>query len=127
MSTKKKKFQIEFEVRSSPRILFNYLSTPSGLADWFADEVKDDENIYTLFWGKSSSQVELLSKKDHHIVRYKWVDGDKDTYFEFEIVTDDLTSDVALLVTDFAEENDIEEETKLWQSQIGNLMHIIGS
>lgn len=123
----KKKYQLEFEFRSSIRILFTYLSTPSGLSEWFADDVTVHDNIYTFIWGKTFEEAELLLRKEPTSVRFKWVEGDPDTYFEFEIITDDLTSDVALIVTDFAEEEEISAQSLLWESQIQNLRHLIGS
>ena len=123
----KKKYQLEFEFRSSVRILYNYLSTPSGLSEWFADDVTVHDNIYTFIWGKTFEEAELQIHKEPALVRFKWLNSDPDTYFEFEIVTDDLTSDVALVVTDFAEPDEVQEQSLLWESQIQNLRHIIGS
>ncbi|MGI8892962.1 MAG: START-like domain-containing protein [Bacteroidia bacterium] len=123
----KKMYQLEFEFRSSIRILFNYLSTPSGLSDWFADDVTVHENIYTFIWGKTFEEAELLSRKEPTTVRFKWVENEPDTYFEFDIVTDDLTSDVALIITDFAYEDEMNEQKLLWESQIQNLKQTIGS
>lgn len=124
---KKKKYQLEFEFRSSVRILYNYLSSPSGLSEWFADDVTVNDNTYTFIWGKTFEAAELLFRKDPTVVRFKWLDSEPETYFEFEIVTDDLTSDVALVITDFAEEEEIPEQSLLWESQIQNLRHLIGS
>jgi hypothetical protein len=123
----KKKYQLEFEFRSSVRILFNYLSSPSGLSEWFADDVTVHDNIYTFIWGKTFEEAELLMRKEPTTVRFRWVESEPDTYFEFDIVTDDLTSDVALIVTDFAFDDELNEQKLLWESQIHNLKHIIGS
>ncbi len=118
---------MEFEVKGSPKILFNYIADPSGLSEWFADDVTVLENVFTFKWSDTKSQAKMETIKDLTCVRFKWLDSEKDTYFEFEIVTDDLTSDVALMVTDFALEEDIETEKQLWDSQVQQLRHIIGS
>ena len=120
-------YQLEFEFRSSVRILFNYISSPSGLSEWFADDVTVHDNIYTFIWGKTFEEAELIHRKEPNSVRFKWVESEPETYFEFEIVTDDLTSDVALIVTDFAFEEEVNEQSLLWESQVQNLRHIIGS
>lgn len=124
---KKQKFQIEFEMHCSPRILFNYLSTPSGLSEWFADDVTVKEGVYTFKWTGTESKAKVVHKRDNQMVRFKWLDDPDDSYFEFEILTDDLTSDVALMITDFSIPDDKEETERLWETQIHNLRQIIGS
>lgn len=128
-SQKKVKFSLEFEIRSSPKILYNYLSTASGLEEWFADKVNIREGDFIFQWEGSEQRARIVSKKDNQMVRYKWVDDEikDDTFFQFEIIQDEITSDVALIVTDFATEDEKEEEILLWNSQIHNLMHHIGS
>ncbi|MBL0342122.1 MAG: hypothetical protein IPP71_15105 [Bacteroidetes bacterium] len=111
----------------SPRILFNYLSTPSGLAEWFAEDVTVNENIYTFKWTGTESVAKIVHKRDTQLVQFKWMDDEEGSYFEFEILTDDLTSDVALLITDFSVPEDKEETVRLWETQIHNLRQIIGS
>jgi uncharacterized protein YndB with AHSA1/START domain len=124
---KKEKFQIEFEMHCSPRILFNYLSTPSGLSEWFADDVTVKEGTYTFTWTGTESKAKVVHKRDNQLVRFKWVEEDEDNFFEFEIQTDDLTSDVALIITDFSTPEDKDENARLWDTQIHNLRQIIGS
>ena len=130
IKTKKKvKFSLEFEIKSSPKILFTYLSNASSLEEWFADKVTIREGDYVFHWDGSEERASIVSKKDNQVIRYKWVNDDKkdDTYFQFEIVTDEITSDIALMVTDFCEEDEKEESALLWNSQIHNLMHILGA
>ncbi|MCX6291954.1 MAG: START-like domain-containing protein [Bacteroidetes bacterium] len=126
---KKEKYQLEFEVHSSPKILFNYLSTASGLEEWFADRVNIRDGEFIFIWEGSEARAKMLSRKDNQLVRYKWITDDKkdETFFQFEILTDEITSDVALIITDFATEEEKAENTLLWNSQIHNLMHHIGS
>jgi uncharacterized protein YndB with AHSA1/START domain len=124
---KKQKFQIEFEMHCSPRILFNYISTPSGLSEWFADDVTVKDGIYIFKWTGTESKAKIVHKRDNQLVRFKWLDGEEESFFEFEILTDDLTSDVALLITDFSIPEDKEETERLWDTQIHNLKQIIGS
>ena len=54
-------------------------------------------------------------------------DKKDETYFQFEIIQDEITGDVALIITDFADAEEKEANTMLWNSQIHSLMHIIGS
>ena len=122
-------FHLEYPIHSSINILFERLSTISGLSEWFADDVNiDREGIYTFTWEGSSQQALLVSKKKGQFVRFKWLDSADDEYFEFKIQIDDLTSDVSLIVTDFADDEEEKEDAiNLWDTQIDLLKSIIGS
>lgn len=124
----KNKFQMEFPIRSSVKILYSTISTPSGLSEWFANDVNIRGKIYTFFWDDSEQQAELITKKNNQYVKFRWLDEPEDTFFELRIVVDDLTNDVSLIVSDFAEDEEEEEESKLlWDSQIHSMMQSIGS
>ncbi|MFN6369133.1 MAG: START-like domain-containing protein [Bacteroidota bacterium] len=126
---KKQKFTLEFEIKSSPKILFNYLSNASALEEWFADKVNIREGDYIFVWDGSEQRAHIVSKKDNHSIRYKWVDDDAsdESYFQFEIVQDEITGDIALIVTDFAYADEKEQTSRLWESQVHELKHHIGS
>ena len=123
------KYTLEFPIQSSINILYLRLSTPSGLAEWFADDVLIKDNVFTFIWDGSQQNASLLKKKNNSFIRFKWEDNDtKDDYFEFFIQIDEMTSDVSLLVTDFAEDKqDQQEQTDLWSKQIQSLKRAIGS
>lgn len=120
------KFELEYTLNSSPKILFNRLSTPSGLAEWFADDINIQGSLYTFFWEGSGQQAELIKKKDNHLVRFKWLEEDDDEFFEFKINQHELTGDVALVVTDFADEDELDESKDLWDKQISKLKQTLG-
>jgi len=123
------KYTLEFPINSSINILYLRLSSPSGLAEWFADDVIIKDNIYTFIWDGNEQSAKLLKKKDNSFIRFKWEDNDtQDDYFEFFIQVDEMTSDVSLLVTDFAKDKEEEvEQTDLWIKQISILKRAIGS
>jgi uncharacterized protein YndB with AHSA1/START domain len=123
---KREKLVMEFLVRSSPTILFNYISTPSGLLEWFADDVNVKGKIYTFFWEGDGVPAELLRKVNGKVVRFKWVDSDEEEYFELEIRKDELTGDIALVVTDWCDDDETEEIQMLWESQIQDLCNTLG-
>jgi uncharacterized protein YndB with AHSA1/START domain len=123
----KKKFELEYAINSSPRLLFNRLSTPGGLAEWFADDVNLHGVIYTFIWEKSEQQAEVIQRKDNKYIRFRWVEEeDKDSYFEFRLNQDELTGDVSLMITDFAEDDETTDAVDLWDTQIAELKHVIG-
>ena len=125
------KFDLEFPIHSSPSFLYQYLSTPDGLSEWFADNVNSRSDIFTFIWDDSEEQAKRIGYKTNEKIRYKWLNDEEDgqikTYFEFRIEVDALTNDVSLMVTDFADEEDIEESKMFWENQIAELKHTIGA
>ena len=123
------KYTLEFPINSSVNILYNRLSSPSGLSEWFADDVTMKDKIFTFFWDGSDQTAKLLKLKTNQFIRFKWEDNDtQEDYFEFLIQVDELTSDVSLIIIDFAEDKqDQEEQTELWNNQISALKSAIGS
>lgn len=128
--SEKIKYSLEIEIKSSIKVLYNMISTPSGLSEWFADDVNIKNGNYTFFWSNSSEEAKLLAKRKGESVRFQWLedyeDGEK-TYFELLIKVDELTNDVALIITDFADEDEIEEAQQLWENQVNDLKKTIGS
>jgi uncharacterized protein YndB with AHSA1/START domain len=122
----KVKLQMEYVINCSPRVLYNRLSTASGLAEWFADDVQVRGKSYTFSWGSTQQTAEMTLRRENRLVRFNWVDGD-DSFFEFRITQDELTGDVSLIVLDFADEDEQEETKDLWDTQIADLKHILGS
>ncbi len=123
----KVKFDIEFPIHSSPSFLYQYLSTPDGLGEWFADNVNSRSDLFTFIWDDSEEQAKRVSNKTNERIRFKWLEEDEDTYFEFRIQVDDITKDVSLIVTAFADEDEVEESKMFWENQIDELKHTIGA
>lgn len=127
---KREKFELEFPLRASPKMLFPFLSTPSGMSEWFCDDVNSRSELFTFFWDGSEEQARLIKKQQDRLVRFRWISDEEDgleTYFEFRIEVDALTNDTSIIVTDFAESDDMEEAKLLWDSQIRELQHLIGA
>ncbi|WP_299008581.1 START-like domain-containing protein [uncultured Tenacibaculum sp.] len=125
----KVKFELEFPIHASPSMLYQYFATPAGLEEWFADKVNSRGKIITFFWDGSEEEAKILTKKTDERIKFKWTESeDDDSYFEFKIQVDPLTKDVAVIVTDFADdEDDVEEAKMLWENQIEALKHNIGA
>ena len=123
------KFEIEFPIHASPKMLYQYFGTPSGLSEWFADNVNSRGEIYTFIWDGSEEQAKVLQERPEEKIKFKWLEddeGDK-SYFEFRIEVDEITKDVSLIVTDFAEDDEVEESKMFWENQIDELKHTIGA
>ncbi len=126
----KVQFELEFPIKASPAMLFPFLSTPSGLSEWFCNDVNSRGELFTFFWDDSEESAKLIKKKPYDFIQYRWTEDEEEgfkNYFEFKIVVDELTKDVSLMVSDWAEKDEVEEAKALWSSQIHELMHIIGS
>ena len=128
--TEKQKFELEYVFKASPTIVYRLISTPDGLAEWFADDVNIQEDLYTFNWAGEEICARLLNSKSGEYMRWTWLEDDEEdlqTYFELRIKVDPMTKMIVLLITDFAEKDELDEAKLLWETQIANLMRIIGA
>ncbi len=124
----KVKYEMEFPIQASPSLLYQYISTPSGLSEWYADNVNSRGEIFTFIWDGSEEKANLVSKKNGERIKFRWQDDEETSYyFEIRIQVDEITKDVSIMITDFAEEDEIEEGKMLWDNMINDLKQILGS
>jgi uncharacterized protein YndB with AHSA1/START domain len=126
----KEKFEMEFVIQASPSLLYQYISTPSGLSEWFADNVNSRGEFFTFIWDGSEEKAKLLSKKSGERIKFRWMIDEEEGesyYFEMRIQVDEITKDVSLMITDFAEEDEVDEAKMLWDNQISSLKQVLGS
>lgn len=122
------KFELEFVVHASAEMIYEFISTPSGLSEWFCDDLNIRNGIYTFIWDDTMQQARLLKTVELQLVRFQWVDKVDGSYFELRIQRDDLTNDISLMITDFAETVAERESSKLlWNNQVEKLLHVLGS
>ena len=123
------KFEMEFPIKVSQKLLFQYISTPSGLSEWFADNVNSRGEIFIFIWDDSEESAKLIRKINNEKIQFQWLDDEEtDYYFGLRIQFDEITKDVSLIVTDYAEDDDEVEESKLlWTNQISDLKKVLGS
>ena len=124
------RYELEFPINSSPALLYQYISTPSGLSEWFSDNVNSRGENYTFIWDDSEEKARVTAKKTNERIKFRWLDEngvDTDYSLELKIVEDEITKDVSLVVSDYAAEDDIREAALLWENQISDLKHVIGS
>lgn len=126
----KVKIEMEFVVHASPQLLYQYISTPSGLSEWFADNVNSRGEFFTFMWDGSEETAKLLSKKNGERIKFRWMVDEEENdayYFEIRIQVDEITKDVSIIVTDHVEEDEIDETKMLWENQISDLKQVLGS
>ena len=122
-----KEIRLEFFLNTSPAVLYSRISTASGLAEWFADNVKVEGKIFTFIWGDTEQKALILTMIANDSIRFRWMDMDPGYEFGFNIIQDELTGDVALVVTDNTDDDDVEDTRILWCSQVAKLKQMIGS
>jgi len=127
MKMSKQLYTLEYPVRCSPSILFEFLSTPAGLQEWFADKVDERDNVFFFSWNGSSQKAEVLESQEEKFIRFHWLDAPKEEYFEFSIEKSEITNQTILVVKDFAEKKEVKDQSMLWNYQVKDLFHRIGS
>lgn len=126
LMAQKTKYTLEYNLKSSTKVLYERLSTPSGLSEWFADDVNIKNNVYTFIWDGSEQKAEILTQKLEKYVKFRWLDDKQKNYFEFKIDVQDLTGEVALVITDFAFDEEMNEAKQMWDYNIQSLKHALG-
>jgi hypothetical protein len=125
--SKKMLYTMEYPVRCSPSILYEFLSTPAGLQEWFAEKVDERDGVFSFSWNGTTDTAKLVDKLEDKFVRFHWTSMQKDEYFEFCIERSEVTNQTILVVKDFAEKKDIKDQSQLWEYQVKELFHRLGS
>tara|TARA_B100000795_G_C22445281_1_gene303553 strand:- start:137 stop:523 length:387 start_codon:yes stop_codon:yes gene_type:complete len=126
--SEKIKYEMEFPIQASSALLYQYISTPSGMQEWYADNVNSRGEFFNFIWEGSEEVAKLISKQKGKSIRFQWMEDEGTSYyFEMRIDLDDITKDVCIMVTDFAEEDEVEEGKMLWENMISELKQLLGS
>ena len=125
--SKKQLYTLEYPVRCSPSILFEFLATSSGLQEWFADKVDDTNGMFTFSWNGSSEQAEVVESEEEHFIRFRWTHAPKEEYFEFRIEKSEVSNQTILVIKDFADKKEIKDQSQLWDHQVKDLFHRLGN
>jgi uncharacterized protein YndB with AHSA1/START domain len=125
--TKKQLFTLEYPLKCSPSILYDFLSTPAGLQEWFADKVDERDNVFSFSWNGSTDKAEVLESEMEKFIRFHWSQAPKEEFFEFRIEKSEVTNQTILVIKDFAEKKDIKDQSQLWNYQVKDLFHRLGN
>ncbi len=124
----RRKIELEYIFSSSVKVLFSRLSTPAGLSEWFADDVFQKGNQFVFIWNGKEHAATLVELKSNSSVKFKWEDAeDEEEFFEFDIHVEPLTGEVALIITDFADEDEVNDAVDLWNKQMEILHRNLGA
>ena len=125
--SKKQLFTLEYPVRCSPAILFEFLATSNGLQEWFADKVDDKLELFVFNWNGTIEKAEVLEKEQDRLIKFHWLHAPANEYFEFKIEKTEVSNQTILIISDFAEKSELKDQKQLWDYQIKELFHRIGS
>lgn len=112
---------MEFIFRASPTILYKFLTTPSTLIRWFCDEVDIQGDTYTFVWSGSEEVAELIDDIEDERVRFEWEDADEGEFLEFRMDKSPVTGETILMITDFCDSDEVDDQKQLWETQINQL------
>ena len=125
--SKKIRYTLEYPVRCSPIILYEFLSTSTGLQEWFADKVEDSDGKFSFMWNGSVEEAEVVESEENKSIRFHWINSPADEYFEFSIDKSEVTNDTILVINDFADKKEIKDQSQLWETQVKELFHRLGN
>ena len=125
--SKKVLYTLEYPVRCSPAILYEFLRTPAGLQEWFADKVDERDGQFSFSWNGTEEKAELIDSEEDKFVRFRWDHMGKDEYFEWRIDKSEVTNQTILVISDFADKKEIKDQSQLWEYQVKELFHRLGS
>lgn len=126
------KFITEYELRASPKMLFPYISTASGLSQWFASKVNTmPEQRLDFQWDNESHIAKQVSMRQNKGVRFEFLEtdegGSENNYVDFRVDQSELTQSTFLRITDYSNTTDEEELKDLWNGMMDKLKEIVGS
>ncbi|WP_373515850.1 START-like domain-containing protein [Persicitalea sp.] len=132
---KKHLFNTEFEIRSSPKVLYPYISTAAGLEQWFAEKVTIlPDNRFDFQWDGDSHPADRTSHRLNKSVRFEFTDNgeatdesDERNYVEMKLEVSDLTQSTYLRVVDYSQNMDEAELSSLWGGLIDSLKELVGA
>ncbi len=125
--SKKQQFTLEYPVRCSPSILFEFLSTPAGLQEWFADKVDERDSVFSFSWNGATDRAEVLESEEEKFIRFHWLHAPDGEYFEFRIEKSEVTNQTILVIRDFADKGEVKDQSQLWDYQVKDLFHRLGN
>lgn len=123
----KQMYNLEYPVRCSPTILYEFLATSNGLGEWFADAVDERDDVFYFSWNGSVEEAKVLDYEEEKFIRFQWDGAPKGEFFEFRIDKSEITNQTILVITDFAEKKDLKDQSQLWDYQVKELFHRLGN
>ncbi|NLI37507.1 MAG: hypothetical protein GX416_13480 [Bacteroidales bacterium] len=123
------KIHLEFLLKETAKhVLWNTISTPAGMENWFANRISVKDKVFTFWWSDDEVRsAEIVAIRTFSFIRFHWLDDDNPrTYFEIKMCQDELTKAFVLEINDFTNEEEGEDLKELWTSQIAKMRRVLG-
>lgn len=122
-------FVEEFEIKAAIKMIYPYLSTEQGLAEWFADKVERDGKNLVITWDNDQRFAKIISQRMNKGIKFRFLNDNKEDtpqYLEFKLNFSDLTETAFLTVRDHSDMDDDDELLDLWEGFISKLKEVLG-
>ncbi|HQX43467.1 MAG: activator of HSP90 ATPase 1 family protein [Saprospiraceae bacterium] len=110
-------FQTEFMFKASPSIIYLFVTQPTTIIRWFCDKVDNVGDHYTFSWDGDSEEATLVIDIEDEMVKYQWVDREEE-FLQFRIYKTDITNETILEITDFCDDDEVQEQKDIWEVYI---------
>ena len=128
----KRRFVVEYPMNASPKILFPYLASAQGLAQWFCDDVRyEPDHRLNFLWDQQPHYAEQTGQRLNRSVRFVFLDERKQPvadadYLDFSLEASEITDEVFLRITDYSEVPDDDERQEQWDGLVSKLRDQVG-
>ncbi|MCI5083365.1 MAG: START-like domain-containing protein [Saprospiraceae bacterium] len=112
---------LEYLFRASPTIIYKFFTTPSCLIRWFCDEVDIQGDTFTFSWDGAEEVAELIDDIEEERLRFEWEEGEDGEYLEIRISRSPVTGETIVEITDFCDDDEVDDQTQLWSNQMEEL------
>jgi len=125
-------FTADFEINASKKMLYPYISSASGLSQWFADDVTiNEDKVYNFIWDDEDHRAKIASHRTNNYVRFEFIpeteeDKEDPSYFELKLDVNELTQTVFLKISDYSDMDDNEELFDMWEGLVESLKETVG-
>lgn len=124
---KRVSFTLEFIIRTSPTIVYKFLTTPSCLIRWFCDKVEIDGEKFSYYWGDEEEVAYLIDDFEDEYLRFQWEEAESDEeYLEFKMSVSDVTRETVFEIVDYCDEDEVADQKQLWSNQIDAMKKAMG-
>ena len=97
------------------------------MQEWFADKVDERDSIFSFSWNGTTDKAVVMVSEEEKFIRFHWLHAPKEEYFEFRIEKSEVTNQTILVIRDFAEKGEVKDQSQLWDYQVKELFHRLGS
>ena len=119
------RYKFEYVFRSSPTIIYQFLSTPDCLTRWFCDDCSIIDDTYYFEWDSVEEVAYIVDDIEEERLRIQWEDYE-DEYLEWQVYRSEVTSSTILEIHGYCDNDEVSEEKRYWESKMQDLRRAMG-